>query len=284
VPTPRDTANCDSDCTKPLCGDGHPNLMANEQCDDGNGVNGDDCTNACKTGRCGDGIRRTTSALPANIEDCDDPTLPTSCAYNPAQTACTVCNALCKSVTGTAQFCGDGIKQPQEICDGGNRGCGACNSSCTAVTADVATGLILAAAGNAYAAGDHFALFDGSTTVTFELTTTGVITPGRTAIIVVGGGTPDTVAQVATKIAAVIDASALRMSTDVVGGAVVLTDQRATALGNVDIDNHVATSTFAVIGMSGGQGGRCLVGAACKVNLECESNHCNIATSLCIDP
>jgi len=195
-----------------------------------------------------------------------------------------VCNALCKSVTGTALFCGDGIKQAEEICDGGNRACGACNSTCTAVTSDVATGLILAAAGNAYVLGDHFALFDGSTTVTFELTTTGVITPGRTAIMVVGGGTPDTVAQVATKIAAVIDASALRMSTDVVGGAVLLTDQRATALGNVAIDNQVGTSTFAVDGMHGGQGGRCLVGTACKVNAECESNHCNTTTSLCIDP
>src|SRR3989344_5703362 len=49
----------------PFCGDGSVN-QASEQCDDGNTVNTDACTNSCNNARCGDGIVRT------NVEQCDD--------------------------------------------------------------------------------------------------------------------------------------------------------------------------------------------------------------------
>ncbi|HEY5949164.1 MAG TPA: hypothetical protein VIV40_26910 [Kofleriaceae bacterium] len=42
-----DSATCDSDCTDPVCGDGHLNTMANEQCDDGNTDDTDRCTTSC---------------------------------------------------------------------------------------------------------------------------------------------------------------------------------------------------------------------------------------------
>ena len=47
-----------------VCGNG--NVEAGEQCDDGNQVNTDICTNACQNAVCGDGIVR------AGVEQCDD--------------------------------------------------------------------------------------------------------------------------------------------------------------------------------------------------------------------
>lgn len=58
------TEACTDFCTVPLCGDGH--LAANEQCDDGNGLTGDDCTPTCTVSECGDGVV-------ASDEPCDDP-------------------------------------------------------------------------------------------------------------------------------------------------------------------------------------------------------------------
>jgi cysteine-rich repeat protein len=41
------SARCDPDCTLPLCGDGLLNVLAGEQCDDGNLTNGDGCESNC---------------------------------------------------------------------------------------------------------------------------------------------------------------------------------------------------------------------------------------------
>ena len=41
------TALCDHDCTVVLCGDGLVNVVAGEQCDDGNTIDGDGCRNTC---------------------------------------------------------------------------------------------------------------------------------------------------------------------------------------------------------------------------------------------
>ena len=48
---------CAEDCTAlgPHCGDGNPDA-GEEECDDGNGVDDDDCSNACNPPVCGDGI------------------------------------------------------------------------------------------------------------------------------------------------------------------------------------------------------------------------------------
>ena len=34
-------------CTAAKCGDGYPNLAAGEDCDDGNRINDDECSNQC---------------------------------------------------------------------------------------------------------------------------------------------------------------------------------------------------------------------------------------------
>src|SRR5262249_45828814 len=38
---------CDADCTTAVCGDGHLNTQAGEQCDDGNHLTGDGCSDSC---------------------------------------------------------------------------------------------------------------------------------------------------------------------------------------------------------------------------------------------
>ena len=61
------TADCDEDCTRPVCGDGLVNLnFMNEQCEDQNMDNTDDCVVGCQSAACGDGF------LHAGVEECDD--------------------------------------------------------------------------------------------------------------------------------------------------------------------------------------------------------------------
>src|SRR6185503_974646 len=88
------TANCDSDCTAPTCGDGIFNSAA-EPCDDGNTNNGDACENDCTLPVCGNGIQDVGEA-------CD------SSGVNTAS-----CDSDC-----TAPQCGDGIfNSSAEPCD-----------------------------------------------------------------------------------------------------------------------------------------------------------------------
>jgi cysteine-rich repeat protein len=42
-----ESATCDADCTRALCGDGTLNPTAGEFCDDGNNLNGDGCSTDC---------------------------------------------------------------------------------------------------------------------------------------------------------------------------------------------------------------------------------------------
>ena len=65
-----DSINCDIDCTVVECGDGHANMAAGEECDDGNDVTTDACPEGkpggtCKTATCGDGY------IWAGVEICD---------------------------------------------------------------------------------------------------------------------------------------------------------------------------------------------------------------------
>ena len=65
----QDSMSCDSDCTPVVCGDGHTNSAANEQCDDGNNITTDACPKTgpggCKDARCGDGF------VHMGVEQCD---------------------------------------------------------------------------------------------------------------------------------------------------------------------------------------------------------------------
>ncbi|PRQ02668.1 hypothetical protein ENSA7_54970 [Enhygromyxa salina] len=79
------------------CGDGV--LDNGEQCDDGNNLDTDACTNACTLAFCGDGV------VEDGVEECDD-----------ANTDNTdTCVEGC-----VAQQCGDGYVGPGEGCDDGN--------------------------------------------------------------------------------------------------------------------------------------------------------------------
>ncbi|MDI3287344.1 DUF4215 domain-containing protein [Polyangium sp. 15x6] len=91
-----DNDGCTNRCSSAKCGDGI--LQAGEQCDDGNLSNLDACTSSCKFAVCGDGYTQPG-------ETCDDGN------SNNNDT----CTTLCKPPS-----CGDGIKQVAEQCDDGN--------------------------------------------------------------------------------------------------------------------------------------------------------------------
>jgi cysteine-rich repeat protein len=94
-----DTDDCTNACTIAVCGDGivHEGV---EECDDGNDIDTDDCTNACTIAVCGDGI------VHEGVEECDDGNdIDTDDCTN----ACTIA------------VCGDGIvHEGVEDCDDGN--------------------------------------------------------------------------------------------------------------------------------------------------------------------
>jgi cysteine-rich repeat protein len=86
-----------TDAPDPMCGDGL--VDAGEECDDGNDVDEDECTNACTTATCGDSI------VQAGVETCDDGNVLDNDG----------CSSLC-----AIEECGDGIVQEGEECDDGD--------------------------------------------------------------------------------------------------------------------------------------------------------------------
>ncbi|MCY1006185.1 DUF4215 domain-containing protein [Nannocystis pusilla] len=101
----------DTDAVPAKCGDGV--LDPGEACDDGDGVDGNDCTNHCTLAKCGDGIVHEGQEA-CDAGGADDPS----------------CTPMC-----TLAECGDGIKTGSEQCDDGNTdafdGCTAdCELSC----------------------------------------------------------------------------------------------------------------------------------------------------------
>jgi cysteine-rich repeat protein len=90
-----DTDSCTNSCANAVCGDAL--VQAGEECDDGNAIDTDSCVE-CRFARCGDGIT-------GDAEECDD--------GNAADED--ECSTTC-----TAPSCGDGILQANEECDDGN--------------------------------------------------------------------------------------------------------------------------------------------------------------------
>ncbi len=88
---------CTNQCRFPACGDGV--VQQGEECDDGNDKNEDSCSNICKKAQCGDGISQ-------DGEECDDGNVINTDG----------CTNSCKK-----PFCGDSVVQPGEECDDGNR-------------------------------------------------------------------------------------------------------------------------------------------------------------------
>src|SRR5262245_46264209 len=100
---------CRDNCT--VCGDGIMN--PGEECDDGNGVDTDNCRNNCTTPRCGDQIIDLTHG-----ESCDPPGSAAGGNGNLCRDNCTVC--------------GDGIMDVGEECDDANAArSDNCTNNCT---------------------------------------------------------------------------------------------------------------------------------------------------------
>ncbi len=109
-----DTDACTNACTTARCGDGvlrndlAAGITGAELCDDGNTEDNDGCTASCAVARCGDGLLRTDlEAGDEGYEACDDGNDDNS---DDCSNSCLV------------QGCGDGVIQPErgEICDDGN--------------------------------------------------------------------------------------------------------------------------------------------------------------------
>ena len=99
----------------PFCGDGI--IDGSEECDDGNQVDTDACTNACELPVCGD----TITSPP---EQCDDGNT----------TSGDGCDSSCMIETEPEPFCGDGQVDPGEQCDDGNNNDGDGCKQCEAAT------------------------------------------------------------------------------------------------------------------------------------------------------
>lgn len=105
-----DGDGCSANCTvEPLCGDGV--LNPGEACDDGNSLNGDGCSAACTIeAYCGDGILN-------DGEQCDDGN---NVDFDGCASDCTL-----------EPYCGDGTLDPGEQCDDGNSSDGdGCSAQC----------------------------------------------------------------------------------------------------------------------------------------------------------
>ncbi|MFO0723004.1 MAG: DUF4215 domain-containing protein [Myxococcota bacterium] len=98
---------CSDTCKREFCGDAI--TQSSEGCDDGNNVSGDGCTAACVAEYCGDGV--TQAGL---SEQCDDG----NSASNDG------CSSTCQR-----EYCGDRVVQSSEQCDDGNN---VSNDGCSA--------------------------------------------------------------------------------------------------------------------------------------------------------
>jgi cysteine-rich repeat protein len=126
---------------------GNARLESGEECDDGNAVDCDACSNGCRRVEgCGDGaLCGTEPCDDGNTDDCDGcsatcvPEAGLRCGDGIVNAACgeacdppgTLCSAQCQRLPG----CGDGIEDPGEGCDDGNvASCDGCSATCTTET------------------------------------------------------------------------------------------------------------------------------------------------------
>ena len=92
------------------CGDG--TVDPDEECDDNNQDSSDSCTSACKLNVCGDG------ALDPEVEECDLGSRNGRTCSSTYGSSCTACTLTCRNVVSSGAFCGDGIRNGTEFCDG----------------------------------------------------------------------------------------------------------------------------------------------------------------------
>jgi cysteine-rich repeat protein len=92
------------------CGNGI--LEGYEECDDGNDSDNDACLNTCEFNTCGDGYVYT------GIESCDRGSGNGSVCSAAYDSTCQYCTTTCEYMTRTGAYCGDGIINGGELCDG----------------------------------------------------------------------------------------------------------------------------------------------------------------------
>jgi cysteine-rich repeat protein len=140
--TAGESATCNVDCTRPICGDGLRNAAAGEACDTGEDTLGCDAT--CTLPRCGDHHRNFAT------EDCDDGdatdtgngcsstcTFDYVCGNNRVESIAEACDsggvdtASC-TASCLSPVCGDGHVNAAEECDDGslNNDAGHCTTAC----------------------------------------------------------------------------------------------------------------------------------------------------------
>jgi cysteine-rich repeat protein len=93
-----------------ICGNG--NVEGDEECDDGNDDNTDDCTSECLDSVCGDGYIYT------DHESCDDGEENGAVCAPDYSSTCSYCNTSCQLTVVSGSYCGDGVAQSGEYCDG----------------------------------------------------------------------------------------------------------------------------------------------------------------------
>lgn len=112
-----DADGCRNDCALPSCGDGV--VQVDEECDDGNDRNEDACLNSCRFNTCGDGF--VWPEANGGAEECDDgdglngdsAACLSSCRLN-------VCGdgfVLSVAVSGQVEACDDGGREDWDGCD-----------------------------------------------------------------------------------------------------------------------------------------------------------------------
>jgi cysteine-rich repeat protein len=119
--TAGDSESCDSDCTFVKCGDGYPNMAAGEQCDTGDpNMNTADCNGqTCKTSACPDFIHN-----PQAGEACDTGGNSQACDSD-----CTI--PACGDFHKNEKFTPDGASSPED-CDEGGVDTMTCDFDCSA--------------------------------------------------------------------------------------------------------------------------------------------------------
>lgn len=134
-----DTDSCTIACKLPRCGDG--SVQQDETCDDGNRIDNDRCTNLCALPACGD-------AIVQKGEQCDN-------GGNNSDFLSNACRGDCM-----APRCGDNVTDNGEECDGGE--------SCTAECARIKTfGSFLADTPGAGKAAIALSIFGGLLVLAF---------------------------------------------------------------------------------------------------------------------
>ncbi len=105
------TVSTDCSATNlPSCGNGK--IEGAETCDDGNLNDTDACTSSCKLNVCGDG------ALNPVAEECDLGVQNGGSCSSSYGSTCSACSTTCRNVVSSGAFCGDGVKNGTEYCDG----------------------------------------------------------------------------------------------------------------------------------------------------------------------